>query len=184
MVVLGNQLGTCGYRPDAELDANGVSRKEIEARNEVALDVHRPIGFGVDEGEEENFVDEAREISSVLGGLGRISLGIMRRFGVVVDWQRLILMGDLNFEEVAVDYICRHLGVTDVDAVDVGVSKSGVINVGVVDVGDGDVGDVDVGALLDSVSRSEVSLGLLITQSSVVTAFGPSQVSEVPSPVY
>ncbi|KAM0711117.1 hypothetical protein Q7P35_001856 [Cladosporium inversicolor] len=74
----------------------------------------------------------------------------MRRFGVVVDWQRLILMGDLNFEEVAVDYICRHLGVTDVDAVDVGVSKSGVINVGVVDVGDGDVGDVDVGALLDS----------------------------------
>ena len=40
-----------------------------------------------------------------------------------------------------------------------------------------DTGDVDVGVLLDGVSRSEVSLGLLITQSSVVTAFGPSQVS-------
>lgn len=85
-------------------------------------------------------------------------------------------MGDLNLEKVAVEYICRHLGVEDVDVVDVGVSDFGVANVVVVNIGDEDVGDVDVDVLLGSVSRLDVSLSFLITQPSVVTAFGPSQV--------
>jgi hypothetical protein len=73
----------------------------------------------------------------------------MRRLCVLVDLERLLLMGDLNFEEVAVDYVCRHRGVGNV----------GVVDIGVVDIGVVDDGDVDVGVLLSSVSRSEVSLG-------------------------
>lgn len=92
----------------------------------------------MDEGEEKNFVDEAREISNMLGGLERISLGIMCRFGVVVDCERLVLIGDLNFEKVAVDYVCRHLGAADVDVVDVGVEDFGVVDVGAGLKGDGE----------------------------------------------
>lgn len=45
--------------------------------------MHRPVGFGEDDGEDEKFVREAREVSDVLDGLGGISFGIERCLCVV-----------------------------------------------------------------------------------------------------
>jgi len=120
--------------------------------------VHRPVGFG----EDENFVDEVEEGSNVLGGLRETSIGIVRCLCVVVDWERLLLMGYLNFEVVAVDYICRHRGVVDVRVVSIGA-----VNIGAVDIGAVGVGAVDVGAVEDSVAEvGTVDVGVLIGSAS------------------
>lgn len=103
--------------------------------------MHRPVGFGEDDGEDEKFVREAREIFDVLGGLGGISFGVERCFGVGVDLEKLLLVRDLDFEEVVVDYVCRHCSVVDICVVDVCVVDTGVVDV---DVGRVGVMDVDV----------------------------------------
>jgi hypothetical protein len=53
-----------------------------------------------------------------------------------------------------------------------------------VDVGVVDVMDVDVGVLPRRWEQVGTLAGLLISQSSVVTAFGPSEVPSMPSLVY
>jgi hypothetical protein len=122
--------------------------------------VHRAVGFGEDDGEDEKFVREAREISDVLSGLGEISFGVEIRLCVGVDLERLFLVRELDFEEVVVDYVCRHRGVVDVCVVDIGVVDVGVGGVGVMDV---DVVDVRCSMwmlvfYLDDVSKSKLSL--------------------------
>lgn len=144
----------------------------------------RPIGFGEDQGKDKNIVAEAEEISNVLSGLWGISLGTLHLSFVVIDCESLLLVGDINSEVVAVDYVWRHLGVVDVDVVDVGTVYVGVVDTGDADVSDAVVGDVDVGVSLDGVSRFGSFLGLLITQSSVVTALVPSQVPSIDSLIY
>jgi hypothetical protein len=96
--------------------------------------VHGPVGFGKDDGEDEKFVREAREISDVLGGLGGIYFGVESRLCVGVDLERVFLVRELDFEEVVEDYVCRHCGVVDVC----------VVNIGVVDMDVGDADDIDV----------------------------------------
>jgi hypothetical protein len=71
--------------------------------------------------------------------------------------ERLFLVRELDFEEVTVDYVCRHRGAVDVGTLDVDV-------VGCECRGSGcgcgySMFDVDVGILLDGMSRSELSMG-------------------------
>ena len=65
-------------------------------RHEIETYVHRPVGFGQDDGVDMNFVDEAGDISNVLGGRCDISLSTMHISFVVVDCEKLLLVGDLN----------------------------------------------------------------------------------------
>jgi hypothetical protein len=130
--------------------------------------VHSPVGFGDNDGEDKNFVDGGGEISNMLDVHQIISLGTLQFCFVVVDCERLLLVGDLNSEEVTVEYVWRHFGVMDVDVVDV----QDVV-VGDTNVSDAIVGDLDIGALLDGVSRFVTLPGLLIRQSSAGSEFLP-----------
>lgn len=61
----------------------------------------------------------------MLNGLRRISFGCARRLCVALNRDKVLLIQDLNFEESAVYYVCRHRGVVGVVAVNPGVMDVG-----------------------------------------------------------